>query len=143
MGHTDKPHPGVTTEGANSIHARHLYQSYTHRQTRDQEHLRVSSVQDTHTWSHLCVDVQHEDKGESCEMGHCWSVLAAECLTFLTSIRCLYTVVQDFMYVTCLYSSLCIEQCLAVLQKIFKVIMTVRQAIRCMILFSAATVVYS
>jgi len=57
----------------NPIKTYPFYPNHSTRQAGHKEHLWVSSVRDSHSRSHLCVDLQPEDQRETSQVDHCWS----------------------------------------------------------------------
>ena len=96
LGYTNRPHPRVQIKGSNSFYARHLYQSHPTGQAGDKKHVRVSSVQDPHSWSHLCMDLQFEDQGEASQVDHCRSSITAtgieDCL-----LKCVFIYIHELL----------------------------------------------
>ena len=72
VGHADGHDTGRAFEGAQSTRSGHFHSSYSGGQARDEEHLRVSGVQDEAPRSDIRLDVQFENEGEGIEMDYCW-----------------------------------------------------------------------
>lgn len=78
---SDRPDRRRAPERAHADHARHLHQGHSCGQTRKQERVPVSRLQDPPEGAHVRVDLQPEDQRESLQVDFSRSGLASADLT--------------------------------------------------------------